>query len=127
MIYFLYQQLAEFLDPESGISSFVNVFRYVTFRAGAACVTGFLLSVIFGGRVIRALISLKVGQPIRSAEEVHQLNELHGGKAGTPTMGRNPFPGSHCRLGNSLDAAERALCLGDPRCDCESWWFGRLR
>ncbi len=94
MIYFLYQQLVEFLDPESGISSFVNVFRYVTFRAGAACVTGFLLSVIFGGRVIRALISLKVGQPIRSAEEVHQLNELHGGKAGTPTMGGILFLGA---------------------------------
>ncbi|MDB4321841.1 phospho-N-acetylmuramoyl-pentapeptide-transferase, partial [Akkermansiaceae bacterium] len=40
-----------------------------------------------GGRVIRKLISLKVGQPIRTAEEVHKLAELHGGKAGTPTMG----------------------------------------
>jgi phospho-N-acetylmuramoyl-pentapeptide-transferase len=33
------------------------------------------------------LVSLKLGQPIRSAAEVHRLNELHGGKAGTPTMG----------------------------------------
>jgi len=28
-----------------------------------------------------------VGQPIRTADEVHKLAELHGGKAGTPTMG----------------------------------------
>ena len=33
------------------------------------------------------MISLKVGQPIRTAEEVHKLFELHGKKAGTPTMG----------------------------------------
>jgi phospho-N-acetylmuramoyl-pentapeptide-transferase len=42
---------------------------------------------VFGPRVIRKLISLKVGQPIRTAEEVHKLAELHGDKAGTPTMG----------------------------------------
>ena len=42
---------------------------------------------IFAPRVIRALISLKIGQPIRTAEEVHKLAELHGAKAGTPTMG----------------------------------------
>jgi phospho-N-acetylmuramoyl-pentapeptide-transferase len=37
--------------------------------------------------LIRKLISLKIGQPIRTAEEVHKLHELHGKKAGTPTMG----------------------------------------
>lgn len=42
---------------------------------------------LFGARIIRMLISLKLGQPIRSAEEVHKLAELHGAKAGTPTMG----------------------------------------
>jgi len=45
------------------------------------------LSLIFGEQVIRKLISLKVGQPIRTADEVHKLFELHGKKAGTPTMG----------------------------------------
>jgi phospho-N-acetylmuramoyl-pentapeptide-transferase len=44
-------------------------------------------SLLIGPRVIRKLISLKVGQPIRTAEEVHKLAELHGGKIGTPTMG----------------------------------------
>jgi phospho-N-acetylmuramoyl-pentapeptide-transferase len=33
------------------------------------------------------LISLKFGQPIRTADEVHKLFELHGAKKGTPTMG----------------------------------------
>jgi phospho-N-acetylmuramoyl-pentapeptide-transferase len=42
---------------------------------------------MFGDRLIRKLISLKIGQPIRTAEEVHKLFELHGKKAGTPTMG----------------------------------------
>jgi len=42
---------------------------------------------MFGNWVIRKLISLKLGQPIRTKEQVHKLAELHGGKAGTPTMG----------------------------------------
>ena len=33
------------------------------------------------------MISLKIGQPIRTAAEVRHLAELHGGKQGTPTMG----------------------------------------
>ncbi len=67
--------------------SFLNLFHYVTFRAACAGLVSFLLSVTFGPRVIRRLISLKVGQPIRTAAEVHKLAELHGGKIGTPTMG----------------------------------------
>jgi phospho-N-acetylmuramoyl-pentapeptide-transferase len=57
----------------------LNVFQYITFRAVAAAVTAFLLSLIFGNWVIRRLISLKLGQPIRTKEEVHKLFELHGG------------------------------------------------
>ena len=67
--------------------SFLNLFQYITFRAASAGLLAFILSVIFGPRVIRHLISLKVGQPIRTAAEVHKLAELHGGKIGTPTMG----------------------------------------
>ena len=64
-----------------------NVFLYVTFRAVAAAVTAFVVSLIFGNWVIQKLTALKLGQPIRLASEVHRLAELHGGKAGTPTMG----------------------------------------
>lgn len=66
---------------------FLNLFQYITFRAASAGLLAFILSLIIGPRVIRKLISLKVGQPIRTAEEVHKLAELHGGKIGTPTMG----------------------------------------
>ena len=64
-----------------------NVFFYVTFRSVAAAVTAFVLSLTFGPFVIRKLILLKVGQPIRTAEEVHRLAELHAAKKGIPTMG----------------------------------------
>jgi phospho-N-acetylmuramoyl-pentapeptide-transferase len=64
-----------------------NVFYYVTFRAVLAALTAFALSLIFGNYIIRKLVSLKIGQPIRDAREVRQLAELHGRKEGTPTMG----------------------------------------
>src|SRR5207244_9021935 len=64
-----------------------NVFLYVTFRAIAAAVTAFLVTLAFGNFIIRKLTALKLGQPIRAAAEVHRLAELHGGKQGTPTMG----------------------------------------
>jgi len=67
--------------------SFLNLLGYITLRAGLAATIAFGLSLFLGNRVIRKLISLKVGQPIRTAEEVHKLADLHGGKAGTPTMG----------------------------------------
>ena len=84
MMYFLHR-----LSEGAGDDFFkaFNVFQYITFRALAAAVTAFLLSLIFGNWVIRRLISLKVGQPVRTKEEVHRLFELHGKKAGTPTMG----------------------------------------
>lgn len=81
---------AEKLKGEPGWAhtfSFLNLFQYITFRAACAGMLAFLISLLVGPRVIRRLISLKVGQPIRSAEEVHKLAELHGGKIGTPTMG----------------------------------------
>jgi phospho-N-acetylmuramoyl-pentapeptide-transferase len=79
MMYFLHLLSDRFIG--------FNVFLYVTFRAIAAAVTAFLLTLIFGNFIIRILIALKLGQPIRGAAEVHRLAELHGGKQGTPTMG----------------------------------------
>ena len=64
-----------------------NVFQYVTFRAVGAALFAFVLSLALGNFTIRKLLSLKLGQPIRDAAEVHKLAELHGQKAGTPTMG----------------------------------------
>jgi phospho-N-acetylmuramoyl-pentapeptide-transferase len=83
MMYYLYRLSEGSADWMHGF----NVLQYISFRAVAAAITAFLLSILFGDWVIRRLISLKVGQPIRTAEEVHKLFELHGKKAGTPTMG----------------------------------------
>ena len=85
MLYYL-SQLGSFLHGFT-LNKALNVFQYISFRALCAGLTSFLLCLLFGDTVIRRLISLKFGQPIRSAEEVHRLNELHGGKKGTPTMG----------------------------------------
>ena len=84
MMYFLHQ-LSNNEGPD--LLRAFNVFQYITFRAVGAAITAFLLSLVFGNWVIRKLISLKVGQPIRTKEEVNRLFELHGKKAGTPTMG----------------------------------------
>lgn len=95
MLYWIYEWWREAFEAEIAAGeegwahalSFLNLLKYLTFRAAFGCLLAFVLSVIAGPRVIRRLISLKVGQPIRTAEEVHKLAELHGGKVGTPTMG----------------------------------------
>jgi phospho-N-acetylmuramoyl-pentapeptide-transferase len=92
MIYLLYElrnwlEAADWISNDSFVYKLLNIFKYHTFRAGGAAITAFFLSLMFGDRLIRKLISLKIGQPIRTAEEVHKLFELHGKKAGTPTMG----------------------------------------
>ncbi len=86
MIYWLTEQ-RHALGADGFLLKLLNLMHYHTFRAGAACLTAFIISLTFGGRVIRKLISLKIGQPIRTEDEVHRLFELHGRKAGTPTMG----------------------------------------
>jgi phospho-N-acetylmuramoyl-pentapeptide-transferase len=85
MMYYLHTLPLKF--PHADFLRVFNVFQYITFRAIAAAVTAFLLSLVCGNWVIRRLISLKIGQPIRTKEEVNKLFELHGQKAGTPTMG----------------------------------------
>ncbi len=95
MLYYIYEFWHHAFEAEKAAGtegwahtfSFLNLFQYITFRAAVACMTSFVLSLMFGPFVIRKLISLKIGQPIRTAEEVHKLAELHGKKAGTPTMG----------------------------------------
>ncbi len=89
MLYYLYtlSQWAESAGINNEFFKALNVFKYLTFRSICAAATAFLISIIFGNLVIRKLISLKFGQPIRTKEEVNKLFELHGSKKGTPTMG----------------------------------------
>ena len=61
-----------------------NLFRYLTFRSGAACLTALFLSFVLGPVVIRWLRSVqRGGQPIREDGPARHLIE----KKGTPTMG----------------------------------------
>ncbi len=61
-----------------------NLFRYITFRSGAACLTALFLSFVLGPMVIRWLRSVqRGGQPIRLDGPERHIVE----KKGTPTMG----------------------------------------
>ncbi len=63
-----------------------NVFKYITFRAAAAAITAFLLSVIIGPYIIRKLKEFKIGQTVYR-EDAPDLYKHHKQKEGTPTMG----------------------------------------
>src|SRR5437660_4471399 len=64
--------------------TFLNVFRYITFRTGGAMVTGALFVFLFGPWIIDHLrLRQGKGQPIRSdGPQSHLIS-----KKGTPTMG----------------------------------------
>jgi phospho-N-acetylmuramoyl-pentapeptide-transferase len=79
MLYFLHQYSADW--------SPLRIFSYISFRAVMAALTALVLSLLLGPWIIRKLTELKIGQPIRTAEEVHRLHELHRQKKGIPTMG----------------------------------------
>ncbi|MDP2912795.1 MAG: phospho-N-acetylmuramoyl-pentapeptide-transferase, partial [Candidatus Omnitrophota bacterium] len=63
-----------------------NVFKYVTFRAAFAAISAFLLCIILGPPVIRFLALHKVGEKT-FRRDAPTLEQFHGNKAGTPTMG----------------------------------------
>ena len=64
--------------------SFLNIFKYLTFRASGAFITSILISFIIGPHLIRYFkIKQKLGQPIRDDGPKWQIEA----KKGTPTMG----------------------------------------
>jgi len=73
--------LFHLLSPLRDTFGVFNVFRYITFRSGAAVVTALVLSLALGPWFIRTLRRLSVGQNIRDVGPKH-----HQVKAGTPTM-----------------------------------------
>jgi len=62
--------------------SFLNVFRYITFRTIYATLTGLILSLLLGYWIIPRLSRLQIGQYIREDGPPNHKN-----KVGTPTMG----------------------------------------
>ncbi|WP_439529450.1 phospho-N-acetylmuramoyl-pentapeptide-transferase [Pannonibacter sp.] len=72
------------LGELSGQLSALNVFRYITFRTGAAIMTALVFVFLFGPKIIASLrLRQGKGQPIREdGPQSHLLT-----KKGTPTMG----------------------------------------
>jgi phospho-N-acetylmuramoyl-pentapeptide-transferase len=74
--------LAQWLQTLSPDFGFFRVFQYITFRAVMAAMTALLIGLVAGPWVIRRLVALKIGQPIRD-----YAMQTHLSKSGTPTMG----------------------------------------
>ena len=77
MLYNLFEYLNETYNfPGAG------VFQYISFRAAMALITSLIVSLLFGGKIIKFIRNKQIG------EEVRELG-LKGeeGKQGTPTMG----------------------------------------
>ena len=72
-------QWLQTLSPDLG---FLRVFQYLTLRAVMAALTALMIGLLAGPFVIRRLVSLKIGQPIRE-----YALQTHLSKSGTPTMG----------------------------------------
>jgi phospho-N-acetylmuramoyl-pentapeptide-transferase len=59
-----------------------DLYQFITFRAGTAFSLSLIISMIFGGRIIRYLQRLQIGETVRDLGLQGQLQ-----KQGTPTMG----------------------------------------
>ncbi len=77
MLYYLFEILhREFAIPGLG------VFKYITFRAGAAAVTALIVAFWLGPKIIRILKAKQIGEAAKL-----DAPKTHLKKAGTPTMG----------------------------------------
>ncbi len=75
----LYSFLLDFVD----IFSFLNVFKYITFRVGLAVFTSLAIVLIIGGPFIKIVSQKKIVNPIRDdGPDDHIIKKI-----GTPTMG----------------------------------------
>ncbi len=74
MLYYLAQYLEEI--------SWMRLFDFITFRAGLAVIFSLLISMVFGGNIIRWLQKQQIGETVRDLGLEGQL-----AKQGTPTMG----------------------------------------
>lgn len=77
MLYYL----LTYLDRLYDIPGF-GVFRFITFRAGAAAITALIIAFWIGPKIIRRLRELQIGEAAKL-----EAPKTHLAKAGTPTMG----------------------------------------
>ena len=77
MLYYLF----EFLENNYNLPG-TGVFYYISFRSALAIITSLLVSLVFGGRIIKLIKKYQIG------EQVRKLGlEGEDKKSGTPTMG----------------------------------------
>ena len=75
----LYSLLTSFVDH----FSFLNVFRYLTFRTGLSLISSMIIVFMIGGPFIKYFSQKKITGPIREDGPINHIIK----KAGTPTMG----------------------------------------
>ena len=76
MLYYLFQYLDQFDLPGAG------VFKYISFRTGAAFILSLIIATVIGRRIINKLQLLQIGEIVRDLGLEGQMS-----KKGTPTMG----------------------------------------
>jgi len=74
--------LYHLLYPLHGLFSFLNVFRYITFRTICSILTALLISFVIGPWLIKKLRAFQIQQVVRE-----DVPSRHMAKNGTPTMG----------------------------------------
>ena len=77
MLYLLLEYINRTLHPPG-----FGMFRYITFRAGAAAITALIIAFWIGPKVIRLLKKHQIGEAAKV-----EAPKTHLSKAGTPTMG----------------------------------------
>jgi phospho-N-acetylmuramoyl-pentapeptide-transferase len=77
MLYHLFQ----YLEKNYGTSG-AQVWQFISFRAGIAIVISLIISMLFGGKIIKFLKRQQVGETVRDLGLAGQKQ-----KEGTPTMG----------------------------------------
>lgn len=75
-------ELVDWLTEHFGKIPGAGLFQYITFRAGVATILSLIISMIFGGRIIKYLQRLQIGESVRDLGLSGQKQ-----KEGTPTMG----------------------------------------
>lgn len=79
--------LYHLLYPLRDIFFGFNVFKYITFRAAAAAVSAFLISLLIGPSLIKRISNLKIKEVVRPEQSCPSIYRFHQQKQGTPTMG----------------------------------------
>tara|TARA_B100001769_G_C22047933_1_gene563298 strand:- start:84 stop:1298 length:1215 start_codon:yes stop_codon:yes gene_type:complete len=77
MLYYLF----EFLENNYNLPG-TGVFYYISFRSALAIITSLLVSLVFGGQIIKIIKRFQIGEQVRKLGLVGEDQ-----KSGTPTMG----------------------------------------